>query len=164
MHKIALLAAFSINHVIGSEGKIPWNLPSERIRFKAICKGKYIIMGRKSFDEIGHGLPYCTIIIVSKKMKEAPKGCVLAATLDDALKIAEKNCTSLEDEILVAGGAEIYKQTFPLCSKIYGTVIQKKIKGDTFFPQIPETWKKETESCHLENGIEYHYVTWTSDN
>ena len=70
---ISLLVAYTKNkRVIGAQGKIPWNLPSERNRFKEICRGKYVIMGRKSFEEIGKPLPYCKLVIVSKKWIVSP--------------------------------------------------------------------------------------------
>ena len=88
---ISILVAYTKNHrVIGKGGEIPWNLPSERLRFKEICKNRFIIMGRKSFDEIGHGLPYCTIIIISRTLKNAPEGCLLAKSLENGIELAKK--------------------------------------------------------------------------
>ena len=75
---ISLLVAYTKNkRVIGAQGKIPWKLSSERNRFKEICKNKYVIMGRKSFEEIGKPLPYCTLVIISherifKNLKTCP--------------------------------------------------------------------------------------------
>ena len=64
---ISLLAAYTQNeHIIGAQGKIPWKLPSERNYFKKICNNKFVIMGRKSFDEIGKPLSYCNLIVLTK--------------------------------------------------------------------------------------------------
>ena len=154
---LSLLAAYSKNRVIGSEGKIPWNLPSERNRFKSLCAGKKIIMGRKSFEEIGHGLSYCTIIIVSTTLKAAPQGCLLAKNLEQALLLAEGQ------EILIAGGETLYRQTINKADKIYATEIDAVIQGNTFFPQLPEPekWTKTVEKSFTEKGLRYSYVTWS---
>ena len=169
---ISLLVAYTKNQrVIGSEGKIPWNIPSERIRFKAICAGKKVIMGRKSFDEIGHALSYCTLVIVSRTMKNAPEGCLLARSFEEAVEICAGKKELLNDagvldeaaeEILVAGGGKIYKKVLPFASRVYATEIHAEFDGDTFFPSLPESeWDCKKEESHTDNGIEYDYLTFT---
>lgn len=156
MRNISILVAYSKNRVIGFGGKIPWNLPSERNRFKQICSGKKIIMGRKSFEEIGHALSYCTIIIISKTMKKSPKDCILVDNLQKALKITQNS----DKEILIAGGQSIYEQILPFVNKIYATEIHNDFEGDTFFPELNENFVKKIDSTHEENGISYDYVTF----
>ena len=103
-------------------------------------------MGRKSFDEIGHALPYCTIIIVSKTLKTAPEKCLLAQNLNQAFSFYDKN-----EEVLVAGGSEIYHQ-----------LIEENYEGDSFFPKIDFCeWQKNNIENHEENGIKYQYFTLT---
>ena len=170
---IALLVAYDKKRVIGSDGKIPWSLTSERTRFKQVCHNKHIIMGRKSFEEIGRALPYCTIVIVSKRMKTAPKGCLLADSIEKAIEYcvnAEKisdNATattaataSTNKEILVAGGEEIYKQTLPYAKTIYATEIDASFPGDRHFPKPTGHWSKSLEANCEENDIHYSYVTY----
>lgn len=158
---ISLLAAYTkYNHIIGAQGKIPWNLPSERDFFKKVCNKKFVIMGRKSFEEIGHALSYCTLIIVSKTLENNIPGCLVASSLDEAIALAKKNQKSAEEEILVAGGASIYKQTIDLASRIYATEIDLKIEGDSFFPEINSQWKKTILETKTENGISYDYVLY----
>ena len=99
---ISLLVAYTKNkRVIGAQGKIPWKLSSERNRFKAICNGKYVIMGRKSYDEIGHPLSYCTLVVVSSKTQN----------LEEAINYCK---SQNQEEILIAGGGEIYRQALPI--------------------------------------------------
>ncbi|MCQ2575130.1 MAG: dihydrofolate reductase [Treponema sp.] len=155
---LSLLVAYSKNRVIGSGGKIPWNLPSERNRFKSLCSKKFILMGRKSFEEIGHGLSYCTIIIISKTLKTAPEKCLLAENIEEAIKLASSKNSS---EILIAGGAEIYKQTLPRAAKIYATEIDAEFSGDSYFPELDKGWLKKEGESFTENGINYRYVTFT---
>ena len=154
---VSILVAYTNkNRIIGSEGKIPWNLPSERNRFKEITNNKYIIMGRKSFEEIGHALPYCTIIIVSKTLTTAPNNCLLYSSLEDAIAF-----TKDKGEVLIAGGGEIYKQSLPFTSTIYATEIEAEYEGDVYFPKLEGLWDKKIEETKIENNIKYSYVTYT---
>ena len=168
---ISLLVAYDKNRVIGANGQIPWSLSSERNRFKQVCHNKYIIMGRKSFEEIGRALPYCTIIIVSRTLKTVPTGCLLADSLEKAFEycvngeanITETNTTNntpAEQEILVAGGEEIYRQTLPYAKTIYATEIAASFPGDRHFPKLTGKWSKTVEATCEENDIKYTYVTY----
>ena len=149
---ISLLVAYTKDkRVIGAQGKIPWNLSSERNRFKEICRGKYVIMGRKSFEEIGKPLPYCKLIVVSRNDKTCP-------SLEEAIAFCKEQG---QEEILVAGGGEIYRQALPYAKRIYATEIDAHFEGDTFFPELDNSWNCTVESTHEENGIVYRYMTFT---
>ena len=144
---ISLLVAYTKNkRVIGAQGKIPWKLSSERNRFKAICNGKYVIMGRKSYDEIGHPLSYCTLVVVSSKTQN----------LEEAINYCK---SQNQDEILIAGGGTIYEQALPYADRIYATEIEADFEGDVFFPELNEEWTQEVEAVHEENGIIFRYLT-----
>ena len=144
---LSLLVAYTKNkRVIGAQGKIPWKLSSERNRFKAICNGKYVIMGRKSYEEIGHPLPYCTLVVVSSKEK----------TLEQAIEYCKAQG---QEEILIAGGGSIYEQALPYADKIYATEIDADFEGDVFFPEPGPEWTGTVEETHEENGITYSYIT-----
>lgn len=155
---ISILAAFTKDRqIIGKNGKIPWKLPSERDRFKEICKNKLVLMGRKSFEEIGKALSYCTILIISKTLKTAPEGCLLVNSFEEAVKLAQKE----SGEVLVAGGQEIYQQALPLATTIYATEINFSYEGDRAFPEInKKEWTRTVETEKTENGISYEYVTY----
>lgn len=148
-----LVAYTKKGRVIGNQGKIPWKLASERDRFKELTAGKSIIMGRSTFEEIGHALPYCTIIILSKTMRTVPLDCLLARNLKQAFKLSK-------GEILIAGGQEVYQQALPFATKVYATEISADFDGDRFFPELPGTWKKSIEAVKKENEIEYEYVCY----
>ena len=153
---LSLLVAYTKNkRVIGAQGKIPWKLSSERNRFKEICRNKYVIMGRKSFEEIGKPLPYCTLVIVSherifKNLKTCP-------SLDAAIEFCKAQG---QEEILVAGGATIYEQALPYADKIYATEIDADFDGDTFFPALGPEWTCTVDETHEEDGIKYTYWTY----
>ena len=153
---LSLLVAYTKNkRVIGAQGKIPWKLSSERNRFKEICRNKYVIMGRKSFEEIGKPLPYCTLVIISherifKNLKTCP-------SLDAAIEFCKAQG---QEEILVAGGATIYEQALPYADKIYATEIDADFDGDTFFPALGPEWTCTVDETHEEDGVNYMYLTY----
>lgn len=153
---LSLLVAYTKNkRVIGAQGKIPWKLSSERNRFKEICRNKYVIMGRKSFEEIGKPLPYCTLVIISherifKNLKTCP-------SLNAAIEFCKAQG---QEEILVAGGATIYEQALPYADKIYATEIDADFDGDTFFPALGPEWTCTVDETHEEDGVNYTYLTY----
>ena len=154
---ISLLVAYTKNkRVIGAQGKIPWKLSSERNRFKAICAGKYVIMGRKSYEEIGHPLPYCTLVIVSGGPSRASGKTIYCKSLENAINYCKSQG---QEEILIAGGGCIYEQALPYADKIYATEIDADFEGDVFFPPLPKEWTSTIEELHEENGIIFRYIT-----
>lgn len=150
---ITLIAACSKNRVIGCNGKIPWNIPTERDRFKELTKGKFVIMGRKSFEEISHALSYCTIIVVSKSLKKVPKGCLLTSSLEQAIAFCGK-------DVIIAGGQEIYEKTIQLADLIYLTEIDLQVEGDRFFPDFDTNKYTMTVDKSFQGEISYKYITY----
>ena len=150
---ITLIAACSKNRVIGCNGKIPWNIPTERDRFKELTKGKFVIMGRKSFEEISHALSYCTIIVVSKSLKKVPKGCLLTSSLEQAIAFCGKDA-------IIAGGQEIYEKTIQLADLIYLTEIDLQVEGDRFFPDFDTNKYTMTVDKSFQGEIPYKYITY----
>ena len=160
---ISILTAYTKNkRVIGAQGKIPWKLSSERNRFKEICRNKYVIMGRKSFEEIGKPLPYCTLVIVSTTWiasSPAPRNddIIIKTSLEEAIEFCKAQG---QEEILVAGGSTIYEQALPYADKIYATEIDADFDGDTFFPALGPEWTCTVDETHEEDGIKYKYITY----
>ncbi|MBO7582308.1 MAG: dihydrofolate reductase [Treponema sp.] len=155
---ISLLVAYTKNkRVIGAQGKIPWKLSSERNRFKEICRGKYVIMGRKSYEEIGHPLSYCTLVIVSSGPSTSSGTPCYFNSLDAAINYCKAQG---QEEILIAGGGNIYEQALPYADKIYATEIEADFDGDVFFPELEDGWTGTVDETHEENGIVYRYMTY----
>ena len=152
----SLLVAYTKNkRVIGAQGKIPWKLSSERNRFKEICRGKYVIMGRKSYEEIGHPLSYCTLVIISRSLSLS-KGLIVCTSLENAIAYCK---SQNQEEILIAGGGSIYEQALPYADKIYATEIDADFDGDVFFPELGPEWTSTIDETHEEAGIVYKYIT-----
>ena len=154
-----LIVAVAENDVIGRANQLPWRLPSDLRRFKALTLGKAVLMGRKTFESIGRALPGRTNLVMSRSLDFAPPGCTVVPTLDAALVAAGEN-----SRLMVIGGAEIYRQCLPLASRIHLTLVHTWIEdGDTFFDGWRSAEWHET-SCERheaddKNSCAYSFVT-----
>jgi len=128
---ISLIAAMSENRVIGREGKLPWSIPADLARFKCITMGHAVLMGRKTFDSIGRPLPGRRNIVLSKTAEKI-EGCEITRSLQEAIALAEG-----DEEIIILGGEEVFREALPLCQRIYLTVVHGSYQGDVHFPEIP---------------------------
>lgn len=125
---------------IGHHGSLPWRLSTDMKRFKAITMGHHLIMGRKTYETIRRPLPGRTMIIITRNKAYHADGCIIAESLDDALCLSEE---SGEDEVLVIGGGEIYRQALPKVDRIYLTTVHAHVPADIFFPEIDlDEWKE----------------------
>jgi dihydrofolate reductase len=129
---ISLIAAMSSNRVIGRHGRIPWHIPEDLRRFRELTFGKTLIMGRRTFESIGRPLPGRKTVIVTRQAGYAPPGCVTATSLAAGLRLAAPAA-----EVFICGGGDIYLQALPFATRIYLTVVNEAVSGDTFFPEIP---------------------------
>ncbi len=141
--KIALIAALSENGVIGYKNALPWHLPEELQYFKHKTLGKPVIMGRKTFESIGHKpLPHRVNIIVSTRADfQVPSSCVVVNSVTAALKAAGE-C----EEVMVIGGSQIFEAFLPIADRLYLSFIHQTVTGDTYFPSIDwEKWEIVSE-------------------
>jgi dihydrofolate reductase len=141
---IALIAAVARNGIIGSSGALPWRLSSDLKRFKALTMGKPLIMGRKTFQSIGGPLSGRTIVVVTRDRGFAAAGILVVRDVDEALALAEAAARAAgADEIIVAGGGEIYAQTIGRASRLHLTEVDVAPEGDAHFPPIdPAQWRE----------------------
>ena len=139
--RLSIIVAMSRNRVIGSKGAIPWRLPGELKRFRAITMGHHLIMGRRTWESIGRPLPGRTSVIVTRQSGYRASGAMVAHSLDEAIAACRG-----DDEIFVIGGAELYAQALPRASRLYLTVLEAEIEGDTWMPEIDASIWRETAS------------------
>ncbi|MCY6395393.1 dihydrofolate reductase [Actinobacillus pleuropneumoniae] len=135
--KISLIVARTLNHVIGKENQIPWNLPVDLAWFRQNTLGKPVIMGRKTYESIGRLLPKRPNIILSRS-GFCVEGAYTAQNFAQAAELAETFANT--DEIMVIGGGELFKQTIPQADRLYLTEIQAEIEGDTLFEFDESNW------------------------
>ncbi len=134
---LAIVAAVARNGVIGANNGLPWRLSSDMKRFKALTWGKPLVMGRKTYQSIGRSLPGRETIVVTRDPAFAPPGVNIAHELEAALDRASDRARSTgADEIIIAGGAEIYAQTIARASGLYITEVALDAEGDVRFPSI----------------------------
>ncbi|MCR4742750.1 MAG: dihydrofolate reductase [Treponema sp.] len=139
---IALIAARSLNNVIGKKGKIPWKIQGEQKEFKELTIGNIVIMGRKTYEEIGHPLANRKTIVLSKNQVFKAENLYSAKSVKEALDLAHtlEKSDGLKKNIFFAGGYEIYKEALPLVDTMYLTQVELTVKdGDTFFPAFNES-------------------------
>lgn len=135
---ISIIAAVADNMVIGNKNSLPWNLPADLEYFKKNTLGKPVIMGDKTFESIGKVLPGRKNIILSFNKDYKVEGCITVVSIEEALKEVGE-----DEEVMIAGGASIYKQFLPLANRLYLTFIHHNFNGDTYFPKFDiNEWKE----------------------
>ncbi len=128
---IGLIVARSKNNVIGKNGQIPWRIKGEQKQFKELTTGNAVIMGRKSYEEIGHPLPNRKNIIVSRTKNFTGENLITVSSLKEALEAAGNT------DVYVAGGYGLFLEAIPLVDKMYITEVDTEVEdGDVFFPEF----------------------------
>ncbi len=130
---ISIIAAIAENGVIGENNNMPWNLPADFAYFKEKTLHKTLVIGLNTFESIGRKpLPdRKNIILSATPISNIPKDCFLATSVDQVLEMVKN-----EQEVMVCGGAMVYKQFLPLADTLYLTFIHHVFEGDAFFPEF----------------------------
>ena len=126
---ISMIAAMAANRVIGKDNKMPWHLPADLKHFKKVTLGKPVVMGRKTFESIGRPLPGRRNIVISRQTQLHTSGAEWVNSVEQALALLND-----QPEVMIIGGAEIYRQCLPLAKRLYLTKIELTTDGDAFFP------------------------------
>ncbi len=156
---ISLILAMAENGAIGNAGAIPWRIPDDMRRFKALTMGKPIIMGRKTWDSFPRKpLPGRTNIVITRDRNFAAQGAVVVHSFEDALSRAQEEAPS---EIMIVGGAEIYLAALPKAERIHLTEVHAEVPGDAHMPKFdPAIWKETARERHVsDQGPAFSYVT-----
>lgn len=152
---VALIVAYTKNRVIGNKGCIPWKIKGEQKRFRELTTGNVVVMGRRSYEEIGRPLPNRTTIVISNTRNFDCENCMTAKSLEEALELAG------DRKVYISGGARLYEEALPFVEKMYITEIDAEIEGDTYFPMFDETLYEKVVDERVEGEIPYTYVTYT---
>lgn len=154
---LSLIAAMANNRVIGRDNDLPWRMPADLRHFKNTTLGHTIIMGRKNYESIGRPLPQRNNIVISRNPEYDAPGCQLVTSFDAALEAAQG-----DEEIFIIGGASIYQLALPLADRLYLTLIDAEIDGDTHFPEFDwNRWResrREVHSADSDNPYPYSFV------
>lgn len=153
MATVTLIAAVALNRVIGRGGDMPWRLPTDMKGFKAATLGKPVVMGRRTLEAIGKPLAGRDNIVVTRRPSLPYEGVTLAASLEEALAHAGRRAGELGlDEVIVAGGGEIYSQAMPGADRLLITRVLAEPEGDAFFPEIDESRWRLVEDVPVATG------------
>jgi len=134
---VDLVVAMDRDGCIGRDGKLPWHLPEDLRRFKALTMGKPVVMGRRTFESIGRPLPGRVNIVLSRRPVWSAPGVQVARTPEEALALAGD-----APEVSVIGGAAVYAAFLPRARRIHLTLVDAQVGGDVFFPRVDEAeWR-----------------------
>ncbi|MBE0613869.1 MAG: dihydrofolate reductase [Burkholderiales bacterium] len=142
------------NRVIGRNNALPWHLPADLKRFKALTLGHPVVMGRKTYESIGKPLPGRRNLVITRNHDYSASGCDVVHTLDAALAA----CGG-EETIFVIGGAELYRESLPRAHCLEFTEIHAPFEGDAFFPEFSlAQWRETAREAHgTEAGAAFRY-------
>ncbi|MCB5183881.1 dihydrofolate reductase [Methylobacillus gramineus] len=157
MANLSLIVAVAQQRVIGLNNTLPWHLPEDLKRFRALTTGHHIIMGRKTYDSLNRLLPDRTTVIVTRNRDYQVSGALIAHSLQEAVLLAEG-----DDEVFLIGGAELYREGLQLADRLYITQIDAAFEGDAFLPEFDLTdWQEISREQHVSaKGLSFTYMTY----
>jgi dihydrofolate reductase len=156
---VSLVVALAANRVIGDERGMPWKLPADLRRFRAVTMGKPIVMGRTTHDLIGKPLPGRENIVLTRNRAYQRPGVHVVHTPDEALALAR----TFGDEVMIVGGGEVYRHFAPLADRLYLTVVEGEFPGTATFPiellAAPRWAVAEQQHCPADerNSHSHHF-------
>ena len=165
MVRLAAIVAAAENGVIGRNNALPWHLPGDLQYFKRVTMGKPIIMGRKTFESIGKPLPGRSNIVITRDAQFQADGVRAVNSLAAALRVAE-DIALIDgvDEVVVIGGAEIYRESLSQASRLYLTQVHARVEGDAYMPEVEWSDWRETAREHFPaqgaNPYDYSFVVF----
>lgn len=152
MTRLSVVVAADERGGIGRDGGLPWHLPEDLKRFKALTMGKPIVMGRRTWDSIGRPLPGRRSIVVSRQAGLAIDGAEVVGSLEQALHAAAD-----APEVCVIGGAELYRIALPRAEVVHLTRVHAAVEADTFLPALdPTEWEEVSSERHPADARHAH--------
>ena len=154
---VALIAAVARNGVIGAGNALPWRLPEDLRRFRALTTGHAVIMGRKTWESLRRPLPERQNIVVTRRAGPAPDGAEVASSFVDALARVRMPAPAF-----CIGGGELYAEALRVAATMYVTEIDRDFAGDTLFPAFDRAQWQEAgrESRIAADGLAFAFVTY----
>lgn len=148
---LVLVAALDRRNAIGRDNALPWHLPDDLKRFKALTLGKPVLMGRRTAESLGRALPKRRNLVLTRGGKVPFEGMEAVASLDDALVLAARDGVS---ELCVIGGGEVYAMTLPRATRLHLTHVDTVVDDcDAHFPLVdPVQWRAVAREAHAADG------------
>ena len=154
------IVAASDNNVIGSDNKLPWNIPEDMKFFREKTKGHAVIMGRKTYESMGKPLPNRLNVVITRQSDFHAPGAVIVPSIDAAVEYCQAKIPEYGEEIFIIGGGEIYKQSMALVDIVYLTRIHKSVPGDAKYPAIDPKHFEEIERRERPGDPSYTFFTY----
>jgi dihydrofolate reductase len=149
--QLAIVVAVARNGVIGAGNRLPWRLPDDLRRFKALTRGKPVLMGRRTFESIGRPLVERTNVVLSRSATPIA-GCTVVDSVTAALALLAS-----APQVMVIGGAQIYRHCLDRCSTIHLTRVHAEIEGDIRFPELAAgQWQERLLEHHAADANHAH--------
>lgn len=156
MSQLIIIAAAGENNALGINNDLPWHLPDDFKRFKALTTGHKIIMGRKTLESFPKALPNREHIVITRDREYVPKfPCTVVYSLPEALELVATDVRSF-----IIGGGEIYKQAMEFATDIELTRVHSSFEADTFFPEIDASWNLVKEEYHPKDDKHIYDFTY----
>lgn len=154
MPTYSAIVAYSQNRAIGKNNQLLWRLPNDLKHFKALTLNKPLVLGRKTYESIGRPLPHRRNIILTRDQHFHPAGCEVVHSVDALEKLVAD-----EPEVMIGGGAEIYRLLMPFTTRLYITEVQAVLEGDVYFPEIDmNVWREVSRESHaMDDTHAYPY-------
>ena len=157
--ELTIIAAVSINNIIGNKNKLIWKLSNDLKRFRNLTTNHSVIMGRKTFESLPNPLPDRDNIVITRDTNYSKPNIQVCSSIEDAI-----NLTKTDTQPFIIGGGEIYTQTINIVDRIELTRVHEEFDGDSYFPEIPldifELINEENYNSDLENEFDYSYLTY----
>lgn len=160
--KVSLIVAIDRDFAIGKHGELPWHLPDDLRRFKALTVGKPILMGRKTAQSLGRALPGRLNLVLTHSGRVPYDGMQAVASLDEAIRVVE---AAVSDELCVIGGGEIYALTLPIATHLHLTLVDTEVgDADAFFPRFDvSSWRESCREPHpadMRHAFGFDFVNY----
>ncbi len=151
--RVVMVAAVAENGVIGAGGDIPWSIPEDLRHFRATTRDNTVVMGRRTFDSIGHPLPYRTNVVVTRDRTWRGEGVFVAPDVPEAVAMAQ----AFDGDVMVIGGGQVYTAAMPLATHQVLTEVHAAPEGDTHYPDFDRVaWRETRREAH--DGFDF--VWW----
>ena len=165
MTDLVLIAALDRDHSIGKGNALPWHLPADLKRFKALTLGKPVLMGRKTADSLGRALPGRRNLVLTRSGRVPFYGMEAVASVDEALRIASEDAA---DELCVIGGGEVFAMTLRLAQRMHLTWVDTIVEGaDAFFPRFDRAaWvetARESHAADARHAFAFEFVDYVRE-
>jgi dihydrofolate reductase len=153
-----MVIAAAENGVIGRDNELPWHLPADLKRFKALTMGKPMLMGRKTFESIGKPLPGRTSVVLTRSADWRREGVITVGSVEEAIQRVGD-----VPELVVIGGAEVFRLALPYTQRIHLTRVHADLSGDIKIPPLdPEEWREVERSSHPADERHAYAMTFVT--